>query len=90
MDRLLLKYFWNCGDNEIIEFALIRSRLNRQEKEVICLMFDECYTQEQIAEKLGFSPRHIQEIWYHGADKLLAIPWVKAYALDIKTHSSTS
>lgn len=90
MDRSLLKYFWNCGDNEIIEFAMIRARLNKREKDVIIASLDECLSQEEIAEKMYISTRQVQKLWYQGADKLLAIPWVRSYALDIKSHSVTS
>lgn len=84
MNRDLLKYFFNCGDNEIINFAIERARLNRCEKQVILLTFDDCKTQEEIAELMNYSTRHIQELWYSGADKLLNIAWVKAYALELK------
>lgn len=39
MEKHLLKAFWNCGDNDIIQFALYKAHLNRLEKEVIQLMF---------------------------------------------------
>lgn len=80
MDRSLLKAFWNCGDNQIIEFAILRAHLNRLEKEVINYMLDECMTQEQIAELMGYSTRKIQDFWYSASDKLLGIPWVYAYS----------
>lgn len=83
MDRSLLKYFWNCGDNQIIEFALLRARLNKKEKEVIHLMLDECMTQEEVAEYLDTSTRNVQNYWYSGADKLLNIKWVLAYAKEL-------
>ena len=84
MDRSLLFSFWNCGDNQIIEFALMRARLNKKEREVLSLILDECMTQEQVAEELGYSTRRTQEFWYSGADKLLSIPWVMAYAKSLK------
>lgn len=71
----------NCGDNEIIQFALNKAHLNRLEKEVIFFMFDECMTQEEIAEKMNYSTRKIQEIWYSASKKLLTIPWVHAYSI---------
>ena len=83
MDRVLLKYFWSCGDNQIIEFALLRARLNKNERDVICYTLDECMSQEQIAEKMGYTPRRIQQIWKDGANKLISIPWVKAYAQEL-------
>ena len=86
MDRSLLKAFWNCGDNEIIEFAMIRAHLNRLEKEVVELMLDECFTQEQIAEHMGYSTRKIQDFWYSASDKLLGIPWVYAYATKLSSR----
>lgn len=85
MDRSLLKDFWNCGDNQIIEFAISRARLNRYEKIVVHMMLDECLTQEQIAEKIDCSTRKVQDNWYSAADKLLNIPWVSAYAKSLKT-----
>ena len=83
MDKSLLRAFWNCGDNQIIEFALLRAHLNRQEKDVINLLLDECMTQEQAAEKLDWSTRKVQEVWYTAAGKLLSIPWVTAYAIEL-------
>lgn len=83
-NKELLYKFFNCGDNDIIEFALLKARLNRREREVISCMFDECMTQEQIAEAMNFSTRRIQDFWYSGAKKLLNIPWVKAYAISLQ------
>ena len=76
----LLRAFWGCGDNEIIEFALFRARLNRVEKEVVRLILDECYTQEEAAEYLNLSVRKIQKIWFDAANKLINIAWVQAYS----------
>ncbi len=84
MDRELLTLFFNCGDNDIIEFAIMRAHLNRREKDVIHLMLDECMTQEEVAEKMSYSTRRIQDFWYSGATKLLNIPWVRAYAESLK------
>lgn len=84
MDRELLTLFFNCGDNDIIEFAIMRAHLNRREKEVIRLIMDECLTQEEIAEEMCYSTRRVQDFWYSGAKKLLNIPWVRAYALSLK------
>ena len=83
MDKSLLKLFMNCGDDEIIQFALNKAHLNRLEKEVIIFMFDECMTQEEIAERMNYSTRKIQDIWYSAAKKLLNIPWVYAYAIEL-------
>lgn len=88
MDRTLIKDFWNCGDNDIIEFALLKARLNKREKEVIHLILDECLTQEQAAERLDYSPRRLQEFWYSGCDKLLNINWVRAYAIFIRKSNN--
>lgn len=82
-DRELLYRFFNCGDNEIIEFAMLRARLNRREREVIENIIDNCMTQEEVAEHMGYSVRRIQQFWATGAVKLLNIPWVKAYALSL-------
>lgn len=84
MDRSLLRYFWNCGDNQIIEFAITRAHLNRKEEQVVRLMIDECMTQEEIAEQMNYSTRRVQDFWYSASEKLLNIPWVKAYALSLK------
>ena len=99
MDRGLIRYFWDCGDSQIIEFAMIRARLNRREKEAVSLLLDECYTQEKAAvsllldecytqekaaEVMDISVRNVQKIWYSAADKLLSIPWVVAYAKELK------
>lgn len=84
MDKELLKYFWNCGDNEIIEFAMLRARLNSKEKQVLICMLDECLTQEETAEKIGYSTRRVQDFWCSAAHKLLNIAWVRAYAISLK------
>lgn len=85
MDRHLLKDFWNCGDNQIIEFAILRAHLNRLEKEAVRLLLDECLTQEEAAEVMNIAPRSVQCYWYSAADKLLAIPWVRAYARELNS-----
>lgn len=84
MDKDLLYRFFNCGDNDIIEFALLKARLNKREKEVLSHIFDDCMTQEETAEAMHFSTRRIQDFWYSGAKKLLNIPWVKAYAESLR------
>lgn len=80
MDRSLLYDFFNCGDDQIIQFAIMRAHLNKNERDVIHLMLDECMTQEEVAEKINYSTRRTQQFWYSGADKLLNIPWVLAFA----------
>lgn len=84
MDKSLLKYFWNCGDSQIIEFAMMRARLNRNERTVLHLALDECQTQEQIAESLDTSTRNVQKIWSSAARKMLGIEWVYAYSVMLK------
>lgn len=74
-----LRLLWGCGDSSTIEFAILRARLNRKEKEVINLMLDECMTQEETAEELDISPRQVQILWRDAASKLMSIPWVVAY-----------
>lgn len=85
MDRYLLRYFWDCGDDQIIQFAITRAHLNKNERTVLFFMLDECMSQEETAEQMGYSVRRIQDIWYSGADKLLHIPWVEAYAKELKS-----
>lgn len=87
MYKTLIKFFMDCGDDQIIQFALTRAHLNRREKDVILLMFDECMSQEEIAERLGYSTRRIQDIWYSGSKKLMSIPWVAAYAKELQSNS---
>lgn len=84
MERELLRYFWNCGDNQIIEFAMLRARLNSKEKQVLEFMLDNCLTQEETAERMGYSTRRVQEFWCSAANKLLNIAWVKAYAISLR------
>lgn len=86
MERNNLKNFWNCGDNQIIEYAMLRARLNRREKEILTLMLDECLTQEQAAERMDISVRRAQEHWYTASRKLLGIPWVAAYAQSLSNE----
>lgn len=81
--KTLLQAFWGCGDNTAIEFAIVRANLNRKEKEVVHFIFDECLTQEQIAEKMDISVRQVQEIWYDASKKLLGIQWVRIYATEL-------
>lgn len=88
MEKELLRCFWNCGDNEIIEFAMLRARLNAKEKKVLEYILDECLTQEETAEKMGYSTRRVQDFWCSAAKKLLNIEWVKAYAISLKTKPS--
>lgn len=83
MKNKLLKAFFNCGDSSIIEFAVYKAHLNRLEKEVISLIFDECYTQEEVAEHLDLSTRKVQMIYYKAQEKLLNIPWLFSYAYDL-------
>ena len=87
MDRNLIKDFWNCGDGQIIDFAITRARLNRKEQEVLRLVLDECKTQEQAAEIMLISTRNFQATWYSAVDKILSIPWVKAYAKEIHNNN---
>lgn len=83
MDRNLVKAFWNCGDTAIIDFAIHRARLNKNEKDVVECLLDECMTQEKTAEFLQISPRCVQDRWKTAADKLLTIPWLVAYAKEL-------
>lgn len=80
----LIKSFWGCGDNQIIEFAIVRARLNRRERQAVELILDECMTQEQAAEVMCVSTRRFQDYWYSATNKLMAIPWVMAYAKELK------
>lgn len=48
------------------------------------MMLDECLTQEEIAEEIGYSVRRVQEFWYSASEKLLKIPWVVAYGNALK------
>lgn len=82
-DRSLVKDFWQCGDNEVIEFAIHKARLNRLEKEVLCNLLDECLTQEETAEAMDISTRKVQNLWYSASEKLLSIPWVIAYSKEL-------
>lgn len=84
MEKSLIRYFWNCGDNDIIELAILRSRLNRIEKDVLRYMLDECYSQEKTAELMDLSTRNVQKIWAKATSKLLSIDWVRAYAISLK------
>lgn len=84
----LLKCFWNCGDNQIIEFAILRARLNSREKQVLQLMLDECLTQEETAERMNYSTRRVQDFWCSAVHKLLNIDWVRAYAISLNSKPS--
>ena len=84
MDSGLIRHFWNCGDSQIIEFAIMRARLNRNERCVLHMALDECMTQEKIAEEMDTSTRNVQKIWSSAINKLLGIEWVYAYGLVLK------
>ena len=83
-ERNLLRTFWGCGDDGIIEYAMHRARLTKPEKEVLLRLLDECETQEEAAEHMDLSTRRIQEIWYAASDKLLRLPWLVAYAKELR------
>ena len=83
MDKRLLTAFWNCGDDNIIQFAITRAHLNAKELMVIRLILDGCMTQEKAAEELHYSVRRVQDFWYSASKKMLNIPWVKAYAKEL-------
>lgn len=80
----LLRVFWGCGDNDIIELALKRARLNVNERNVITMILDECMTQEEIAERLDRSVRWVQKRSSDASNKLITIPWVYSYAKSLK------
>lgn len=82
----LIHNFWGCGDNQLIEFAILRARLNSKEKTVLTLTLDECLTQEEIAEQMGYSVRRVQTFWASANKKLLGIPWVLAYAEALRVN----
>lgn len=84
MDRTLIKDFFNCGDDQIIQFAIVRAHLNKKEHDALHLILDECLTQEEAAETIGISTRRFQEWWYSATDKMLNIPWVYAYAKELR------
>lgn len=86
MDRGLIRAFWNCGDSQIIEFAMTRARLNRNERDVLCYLLDDCKTQEQTAEAMDLSTRKVQSLWYSACDKLLAIDWVAVYSRELNNR----
>lgn len=79
----MIRAFWNCGDNQIIEFAIHRARLNKRESDVLRLVLDECKTQEQAAEILDISTRNLQNVWYSACNKILSIDWVIVYAKEL-------
>jgi len=85
MSRSLIRTFWNCGDSAIIDFAMDRARLNREERNVLHYILDECFTQEYTAEHMNISTRKVQQLWASACDKLLLIDWVVAYAKSINS-----
>lgn len=88
MDRSLVKTFWTCGDSQVIDFAMMRARLDRKEKAVITSMLDDCMTQEETADRLQISVRTVQKLWASGTDKLLRIDWLVAYAEALRKRSN--
>ena len=88
MDRSLVKTFWTCGDSQVIDFAMMRARLDRKEKAVITSMLDDCMTQEETADRLQISVRTVQKLWASGTDKLLRIDWLVAYAEALRKRTN--
>lgn len=86
VDRQLIFAFFDCGDDQIIQFALTRAHLNKPELQVIKCMVDERMSQEETAEAMGYSVRHTQDIWYSASKKMLNIAWVRAYAIELTRH----
>lgn len=83
MNTKIVKAFWECGDSAIIDFAILRARLNAREKRVVELLLDESMTQEEASEALNISTRCLQETWYSACRKLLRIPWLVAYGKEL-------
>lgn len=84
MDRNLIRAFWDCGDDQIIQFAIQRAHLNKNEREIIDLILDRCYTQEKAAEYMDMSVRTVQSIWDSACKKIISQPWVRAYAKELR------
>lgn len=82
-DGTKIRAFWACGDNATISYAIQRARLNRNEREALSLILDECMTQEEAAERLGVSTRSLQAWWRAGTGKILNLPWARAYATEL-------
>lgn len=78
--QALIKALWNCADNQYLEYAILRARLNDNEKKVLEYSLDRCYSQERTAEYMDISVRSLQTLWYSATKKLLSIPWVYQYA----------
>ena len=74
-----VKRLFSCADNDFIEYALKRARLNDNETRVLSEILDHCLTQEQTAEKLDISVRQVQNYWYSANEKLLSIKWVTSF-----------
>lgn len=89
MDSKLMRAFFDCGDDQIIQFAIQRCHYNRKEKEILKLILEENYTQEETADIIGYSTRYVQEQWYRVCHKMLSISWVKAYAVELLRESKT-
>lgn len=82
-DSALIRAFWACGDSAIISYAVMRARLNRNERETLSLILDECMAQEAAAEVMGVSTRSLQSWWRSGVTKILSQPWARAYATEL-------
>lgn len=82
-DNTMIRAFWDCGDSAIISYAIIRARLNANERETLSLILDECQSQEMASESMGVSTRTLQAWWRSGITKVLNQPWVRAYAAEL-------
>lgn len=75
-----MKTFWSCGDRVLIDFAKDKVGLNREEKEVLHLLLDDCRSQEKAAEIMDISRTKVQCYWNTACRKLLSQEWLKIYA----------
>lgn len=57
----LIKSFWGCGDNQIIEFAIVRARLNRRERQMesIKTLYPNAY-EETLEELKKYTKKDLQ------------------------------
>lgn len=80
MDTHIIKAFWKCGDQEIIDLACDRADLTQAERKTICLLLTNGKTEKEAAQIMDTSEEEINRVYYSACTKLLGICWVYCIA----------
>lgn len=84
MDKSLVEIFLKCNDEQLIEYALLKAKISVKELRVLKLLINEGVSVPEAAYTMCISTARLQKIWDKASNKLLAIPWLVAYANELK------